>query len=286
MRKKQTSAMSRTNTIPRYMNEIMKYPLLSEEQEKSLAEQVHGEDRVLREKARAALIHSNLRLVVKIAHGFQGHGLQFSDLISEGNLGLMQAVDKFDPAKETRFSTYASFWIKQFMRRAVPDQSGAIRVPVQAVIWIGKLKKATAKLTDKLGRTPTDKELAMELSIQERTVAEIRLSCISTTSIHAPLVQGEDSTFEDVISDSKSKMPDEILDSKESVRYLVSLLDELDPRERNVIRLRYGLDGNRPRTLDEISLLLNRSRERVRQIQKLALDKLRSNFSDEFGLAS
>ena len=286
MRKKQTSAMSRTNTIPRYMNEIMKYPLLSEEQEKSLAEQVHGEDRVLREKARAALIHSNLRLVVKIAHDFQGHGLQFSDLISEGNLGLMQAVDKFDPSKETRFSTYASFWIKQFMRRAVPDQSGAIRVPVQAVTWIGKLKKATAKLTDKLGRTPTDKELAMDLSIQERTVAEIRLSCISTTSIHAPLVQGEDGTFEDVISDSKSKMPDEILDSKESVRYLVSLLDELDPRERKVISLRYGLDGNRPRTLDEISMLLNRSRDRVRQIQKLALDKLRSNFSNEFGLAS
>lgn len=286
MRKNQTSAISRTNTIPRYMNEIMKYPLLSEEQEKSLAEQVHGEDRVLREKARAELIHSNLRLVVKIAHDFQGHGLQFSDLISEGNLGLMQAVDKFDPGKGVRFSTYAALWIKQFMRRAVPDQSGAIRIPVQAVIWIGKLKKATAKLTEKLGRTPTDKELAKELSIQERTVAEIRLSCISTTSIHAPLVQGEDSTFEDVISDSKSAMPDEILNSKESVRYLVSLLDELDPRERKVIRLRYGLDDNRPRTLDEISLLLNRSRERVRQIQKLALDKLRSNFSDEFGLAS
>ena len=268
------------------MNEIMKYPLLSEEQEKSLAEQVHGEDRALREKARTTLIHSNLRLVVKIAHEFQGRGLQFSDLISEGNLGLMQAVDKFDPGKGVRFSTYAALWIKQFMRRAVPDQSGAIRIPVQAVIWIGKLKKATAKLTDKLGRTPTDKELAMELSIQERTVAEIRLSCISTTSIHAPLVQGEDGTFEDVISDSKSKMPDEILDSKESVRYLVSLLDELDPRERKVIRLRYGLDGNRPRTLDEISMLISRSRERVRQIQKLALDKLRSNFSDEFGLAS
>lgn len=286
MRKNQTSAISRTNTIPRYMNEIMKYPLLSEEQEKSLAEQVHGEDRALREKARNTLIHSNLRLVVKIAHEFQGRGLQFSDLISEGNLGLMQAVDKFDPGKGVRFSTYAALWIKQFMRRAVPDQSGAIRIPVQAVIWIGKLKKATAKLTDKLGRTPTDKELAMELSIQERTVAEIRLSCISTTSIHAPLVQGEDGTFEDVISDSKSKMPDEILDSKESVRYLVSLLDELDPRERKVIRLRYGLDGKRPRTLDEISTLLNRSRERVRQIQKLALDKLRSNISDEFGLAS
>ena len=286
MRKKQTSAMSRTNTIPRYMNEIMKYPLLSEEQEKSLAEQVHGEDRMLREKARAALIHSNLRLVVKIAHDFQGHGLQFSDLISEGNLGLMQAVDKFDPSKETRFSTYASFWIKQFMRRAVPDQSGAIRVPVQAVTWIGKLKKATAKLTDKLGRTPTDKELARELSIQERTVSDIRSYCISTTSIHAPLAQGEDSTFEDVISDSRSAMPDEILNSKESIRYLVSLLDELDPRERKVIRLRYGLDGKRPRTLDEISMLLNRSRERVRQIQKLALNKLRTGCSDEFGLAS
>ena len=286
MRKNQTSAISRTNTIPRYMNEIMKYPLLSEEQEKSLAEQVHGEDRALREKGRAMLIKSNLRLVVKIAHEFQSRGLQFSDLISEGNLGLMQAVDKFDPGKGVRFSTYAALWIKQFMRRAVPDQSGAIRIPVQAVIWIGKLKKATAKLTDKLGRTPTDKELARELSIQERTVSDIRSYCISTTSIHAPLVQGEESTIEDVISDSKSAMPDELLNSKESVRYLVSLLDELDPRERKVIRLRYGLEGNRPRTLDEISMLLNRSRERVRQIQKLALDKLRSNFSDEFGLAS
>ena len=286
MRKNKSSAARRTNSIPLYMSEIMKYPLLTEEQEKSLAEQIRGEDRALREKARAALINSNLRLVVKIAHDFLGQGLQFSDLISEGNLGLMQAVDKFDPSRETRFSTYASFWIKQFMRRAVPGQSGAIRVPVQAVIWICKLKKATAKLTDKLGRTPTDKELARELSIQERTVSEIRLYCIRTTSIHAPLVQGEDSTFEDVISDSKSQMPDEILDTKESVRYLVSLLDGLDPRERKVIRLRYGLDGNRPRTLDEISRQINRSHERVRQIQKLALDKLRTGFSGEFGLAS
>lgn len=286
MRKNKSSVTRRTNSIPLYMSEIMKYPLLTEEQEKSLAEQIRGEDRALREKARAALINSNLRLVVKIAHDFLGQGLQFSDLISEGNLGLMQAVDKFDPSRETRFSTYASFWIKQFMRRAVPGQSGAIRVPVQAVIWICKLKKATAKLTDKLGRTPTDKELARELSIQERTVSEIRLYCIRTTSIHAPLVQGEDSTFEDVISDSKSQTPDEILDSKESVRYLVSLLDELDPRERKVIRLRYGLDGNRPRTLDEISRQINRSHERVRQIQKLALDKLRTGFSGEFGLAS
>ena len=130
------------------------------------------------------------------------------------------------------------------MRRAVPGQSGAIRVPVQAVIWICKLKKATAKLTDKLGRTPTDKELARELSIQERTVSEIRLYCIRTTSIHAPLVQGEDSTFEDVISDSKSQTPDEILDSKESVRYLVSLLDELDPEWKDS----YSFD----RTLDEV----------------------------------
>lgn len=286
MRKNQTSDTACANSIPLYMSEIMKYPLLTEAQEKRLAEQIHGEDRALRENARAMLINSNLRLVVKIAHEFQGQGLQFSDLISEGNLGLMQAVDKFDPARGTRFSTYAALWIKQFMRRAVPGQSGAIRVPVQTVAWIGKLKKATVKLTDKLGRTPTDKELARELSIQERTVSDIRSYCISTTSIHAPLVQGEDGTFEDVISDSRSEMPDEILDSKESVRYLVSLLDELDPRERKVIRLRYGLDGRRPRTLDEISMLLNRSRERVRQIQKLALNKLRTNFPDEFGLAS
>ena len=286
MRKNQTSVTSRTTSVPQYMNEIMEYPLLTEEQEKKLAEQIRGEDRALREKARDTLIKSNLRLVVKIAHEFVGHGLQFSDLISEGNLGLMQAVDKFDPSRETRFSTYASFWIKQFMRRAIPGQSGAIRVPVQAVIWIGKLRKATVKLTDKLGRAPSDKELARELSIQERTVSDIRQYSITTTSIHASLVQGEDSTFEDVISDNDSPMPDEILDSKESVRYLDSLLDELDPRERKIIRLRYGLDGNRPRTLDEISMLVNRSRERVRQIQKLALDKLRTNFSDEFGLAS
>lgn len=280
--------MSTTNTISLYMKEIMKYPLLTEEQEKSLVEQIHGEDRVLREKARTMLIHSNLRLVVKIAHDFQGRGLQFSDLISEGNLGLMQAVDKFDPSKETRFSTYAALWIKQFMRRAVPDQSGSIRVPVQAVIWISKLKKATVKLTDKLGRTPTDKELARELSIQERTVSDIRMYSVSamTTSNQTPLVKGENGTFEDVISDSESPTPDEILDSKEAVRYLVSMLYELNPRERKVIRLRYGLDGNRPRSLDEIGLLLNRSRERVRQIQKLALNKLRTNYSDEFGLAS
>ena len=286
MRKNKTSATFRTTSIPQYMNEIMEYPLLTGEQEKILAEQIHSEDRVLREKARDILIHSNLRLVVKIAQDFKGKGLQFSDLISEGNLGLMHAADMFDPSRETRFSTYASFWIKQYMRRAVADQSGTIRVPLQAARWIGKMKKATFQLTEKLGRIPTDKELAKELSIQERTVSDIRLSFITTTSIHAPFAQREDGCFEDVIADGKATMPDEILNDKESFRYLVSLLNELDPRERKVIRLRYGLDGNRPRTLDEISMLLNRSRERVRQIQELALNKLRTNFSDEFGLAS
>lgn len=286
MRKNKTAASSRSNTIPLYIKEIMKYPLLTGEQENTLAKRIHSKDRLLREEARDVLIHSNLRLVVKIAQDFKGKGLQFSDLISEGNLGLMHAADMFDPAKGAKFSSYAALWIKQFMRRAVAGQSGTIRVPLQVVIWTGKIKKATFKLTDKLGRIPTDKELAKELSIRERTVSAIRQSLITTASIHAPLVQGEDCCFEDIIADGKASMPDVILDDKESIRYLVSLLDELDPHERKVIRLRYGLDGSHPKTLDEIGKLINRSRERVRQIQKLALNKLRTNFPDEFGIAS
>ena len=286
MRKNKTSASPRTNSIPLYMSEIMKYPLLTGEQEKILTKQMHSRDHVLREEARDALINSNLRLVVKIAQDFKGKGLHFSDLISEGNLGLMRAADMYDPAKGAKFSSYAALWIKQYMRRAVADQSGTIRVPLQALTWIGKIKKTTFKLTDKLGRLPTDKELAKELSIQERTISDIRQSLFTTTSIHAPLVQGEDGCFEDIIADEKASMPDEILDDKESIRRLVSLLDELEPYERKVIRLRYGLDGSDPMTLDEISKLINRTRERVRQIQKLALNKLRTNFPDQFGLAS
>jgi len=280
-----STSSSKTNTISMYMKEIMEYPLLTQEQEKVLVDRISKEeDGALCEEARDRLIKSNLRLVVKLAQEFTGRGVHFSDLISEGNLGLMRAIDKFDPSHGAKFSSYAALWIKQYMRRAMCDQTGAIHIPVHAVAQISKFKRATVKLTEKLGRTPTDKELAKELSIQERTVSDIRQCCISTTSIHAPVVQGKDGSFEDIISDRRAVMPDEILNRKESFLHLSSVLQELPPCERKVICLRFGLDGRHPRTLDEISVLINRTRERVRQIQNHALEKLRTNFSDEYGM--
>jgi RNA polymerase primary sigma factor len=285
MRKKQTSvpsAIFKTSIIHLYMKDISNCPLLAAEEERRLSERLRGKDRVLREEARSTLVNSNLRLVVRIARDFKGMGLPFPDLVSEGNLGLMRAAETFDLSMGARFSSYAALWIKQYMRRALCSQTGAIRVPIQAMARIGKLKRTELELTDRLGRIPTDAELAAALSIQERTVSDIRLSNIKTTSIHAPVRNGEDGCLEDFISDRNAVMPDEALNRKESLRLLSRHLKALDSRERMVICLRFGLDGGCPRTLDEISQLIHRTRERVRQIQNLALDKLRAGFSDEF----
>ena len=273
--------IAKTDSMKLYMNEVGQIPLISPEQEKVLAAQIHGENRALHDEACATLIKANLRLVVKIAHDFKGFGLPLCDLISEGNLGLVRAVEKFDPAKGAKFSSYAAWWIKQSMRRALANQASVIRIPVQSAGKINKIKLANMKLTEQLGRAPTDNELADNLSLSERTVAALRLSDLKTISLHAPIQQGEDGSFEDVISDRNAMMPDHIVGDEESVQRLFSLLGELDARERQIIQLRFGLDGRRPKTLEEVSQMIHRTRERVRQLQNQALAKLRAKLADE-----
>ena len=273
--------IAKTDSMKLYMNEVGQIPLISPEQEKVLAAQIHGENRTLHDEACATLIKANLRLVVKIAHDFKGFGLPLCDLISEGNLGLVRAVEKFDPAKGAKFSSYAAWWIKQSMRRALANQASVIRIPVQSAGKINKIKLANMKLTEQLGRAPTDNELADNLALSERTVAALRLSDLKTISLHAPIQQGEDGSFEDVISDRNAMMPDRIVGDEESVQRLFSLLGELDARERQIIQLRFGLDGRRPKTLEEVSQMIHRTRERVRQLQNQALAKLRAKLADE-----
>ncbi|MEI6422784.1 MAG: sigma-70 family RNA polymerase sigma factor [Lentisphaerota bacterium] len=278
-----TSSLSKNDTMKVYMQDIGQISLVTKDEEVELAAKIHGNDPKLKEEARATLIKANLRLVVKIAHDFKGLGLPLLDLISEGNIGLMRAVEKFDPAKGAKFSSYAAWWIKQSMRRALANQSKTIRIPVQSAGKINKIKSARLKLTEKLGREPTDAEIAGFLEFSERTVAGLRLADLRTFSLHDPIQQGEDGEFQDIIPDRHASIPDRILGDLESVSRLTNLMESLDEREKMILKMRFGLDGNKPRTLEEVSQEIGRTRERVRQIQNQALTKLKSMLIDESG---
>jgi len=274
---------SKNDTMKVYMQDIGQISLVTKEEEVELAARIHGNDPVDREKARKILIQANLRLVVKIAHDFKGLGLPLLDLISEGNIGLMRAVEKFDPAKGAKFSSYAAWWIKQSMRRALANQSRTIRIPVQSAGKINKIKSARMKLTEQLEREPTDAEIAEFLEFSERTVTGLRLADLRTFSLHDPIQQGEDGEFQDIIPDRNALTPDRILGDIESLDRLRGLLSLLDEREKMILKMRFGMDGSRPRTLEEVSQEIGRTRERVRQIQNQALAKLREKLADEAG---
>ena len=278
--------VSKNDTMKVYMHDIGQIELVTKDQEVDLAAAIHGEDNMAHEAARTTLIKANLRLVVKIAHDFKGLGLPLLDLISEGNIGLMRAVEKFDPGKGAKFSSYAAWWIKQSMRRALANQSRTIRIPVQSAGKINKIKSVRMKLTEKLGREPTDAEIADHLAYSERTVAGLRLADLRTFSLQDPIQQGEDGEFQDIIPDRGTMTPDRLLSDVESVSRLISLLSELDIRERMILQMRFGLDGKRPKTLEEVSQEIGRTRERVRQIQNQALTKLRALLADEAGFAN
>ncbi|MDX9979047.1 MAG: RNA polymerase sigma factor RpoD/SigA [Lentisphaeria bacterium] len=259
------------DTMHLYMQNIGQYPLVTPKEEVELAARIAAGD----EAARAKLIRSNLRLVVKIAHDFKGLGLPLVDLISEGNIGLMRAVEKFDPSKGAKLSSYAAWWIKQSMRRGLANQSRTIRIPVQSAGKISKIQTSRNKLAEQLGREPTDKEIAKETNLTERTVSGLRLGKPSTISLQDPIQHGEDGEFRDIIPDEKSLAPDEIVKDEETLKHMLALTDRLDERELTILRLRFGLNGERPRTLEEVSQTIGRTRERVRQIQNQALEKLR-----------
>ncbi|MCK4983682.1 MAG: sigma-70 family RNA polymerase sigma factor, partial [Victivallaceae bacterium] len=280
------SSGSKNDTMKVYMQDIGQISLVTKQEEIELAAAIHGDDEKAHDDARAVLIQANLRLVVKIAHDFKGLGLPLLDLISEGNIGLMRAVEKFDPAKGAKFSSYAAWWVKQSMRRALANQSRTIRIPVQSAGKINKIKSVRMKLAEELGREPTDAEIAKHLDFSERTVAGLRLADLRTFSLHDPIQQGEDGEFQDIIPDRRAMTPDQILGDVESVDRLLDLLEDLDGRERLILQMRFGLDGSRARTLEEVSQQIGRTRERVRQIQNQALTKLKGMLADEAGFAA
>ena len=277
---------SKNDTMKVYMGEIAQIPLVNKKEEQELSEAIHSTDPARYEAARTTLIKANLRLVVKIAHDFKGLGLPLLDLISEGNIGLMRAVEKFDPAKGAKFSSYAAWWIKQSMRRALANQSRTIRIPVQSAGKINKIKTVRMKLAEELGRDPSDAEIAEHLDFSERTVSGLRLADLRTISLHDPIQQGEEGEFQDIIPDRHAMTPDQIIGDIESVFRLMDLLDKLEERERKILEMRFGLRGGKTLTLEEVSQQIGRTRERVRQIQNQALAKLKQLLMDEAGYSN
>jgi RNA polymerase primary sigma factor len=273
-KKKQSDNPMTTSQV--YMRNIIDFSLLSPEEEVKLAEEIKSDDKVVHDAARTKLVKANLRLVVKIANEFMGRGLAKHDLISEGNIGLMTAAEKFDPAKGAKFSTYSTWWIKQAMRRAIAEQSRTIRIPVQSVEKINRIKKAQKELAKKFGRNPTDRELAELLELSPRTVSELRHTNLSTSSLNEPIVYGEEGEIQDFIPDKLEQAPDRILGDAEIIDRLRSLVKQLCPREREVLQMRFGLDGHPVMTLEDVGEAVGCTRERVRQIQNKAIKKLYS----------
>ncbi len=254
-----------------YLREIGQVALLKPSEEVALAARIKRGD----QKARDHMIQANLRLVVKIAHDYDGLGLPLLDLINEGNIGLMKGVERFDPTKGGKLSTYASWWIKQFIRRGIANQSKTIRLPLHLVDKIGRMKRIALHLQEVLGREPTDQEIAEDLGISRERVTALRNSCVRPASLDAPLVEGESGTLGDLVQDDQAEDPYEHLEEKTQGVMVDELVERLPARERAIVQERFGLAGRRPRTLEEIGQELGVTRERIRQIQKLALKHLR-----------
>ena len=259
------------NGIKIYLREIGQIALLTPQQEIELAARIKRGDK----KARAQMIKANLRLVVKIAHDYSNLGLPLLDLISEGNIGLMKAVERFDPKKGGKLSTYAAWWIKQSIKRALANQAKTIRLPVHLVDKISKMKRASHSLSERLGREPTDAELAERLAMPVAKVTQLRTISIRPASLDAPIGDDDATEFSEIVGDESALTPFELLRDKTLRQDISEVLSELDAREAEILTLRFGLDGSKPKTLEEVGKRFRVTRERVRQIQNIALTKLR-----------
>jgi RNA polymerase primary sigma factor len=254
-----------------YLREIGQVKLLTPEEEIELAARIKKGDK----KAREQMIKANLRLVVKIAHDYEGFGLPLLDLISEGNIGLMKAVERFDPSKGGKLSTYGSWWIKQSIKRALANQSKTIRLPVHLVDKISKMRRVAMKLQEEFGREPTDEELAEELGMTASRVAQMRTAAIRPASLDAPIGDDDSNNYSEIIADENADTPYELLEEQTVTRMLQEMVKTLDLREATILRYRFGLDGGSEKTLEEVGEKFGVTRERVRQIQNIALNKLR-----------
>jgi RNA polymerase primary sigma factor len=257
--------------IKLYLREIGQVKLLTPQEEIELAAKIKKGDK----KAREQMIKANLRLVVKIAHDYENFGLPLLDLINEGNIGLMKAVERFDPAKGGKLSTYGSWWIKQSIKRALANQSKTIRLPVHLVDKISKMRRTAMKLQEVFGREPTDEELAEEMGMTASRVAQMRTAAIRPASLDAPIGDDDSNNFAEVVQDENADTPYEKLEDKTVTRMLQEMVKTLDAREATILRYRFGLDGGNEKTLEEVGQKFGVTRERVRQIQNIALNKLR-----------
>lgn len=261
------------DSVKLYLKGIGKFELLKPEEEPILAQRILEHD----EEAKERLINANLRLVVNIAKHYVGRGLQFLDLIEEGNLGLMKAVDKFDYTKGYKFSTYATWWIRQAITRAIADQARTIRIPVHMVETINKMTRTQRQLVQDFGREPTAEELsdAMDGLLSPKKIREIQRIAMDPVSLETPIGEEDDSHLGDFIEDKESVSPNDFATRQLLKEELYNILKDLTDREERVIRLRYGLDDNRPRTLEEVGKEFGVTRERIRQIEAKAIRKLR-----------
>ncbi|MBT5902717.1 MAG: RNA polymerase sigma factor RpoD/SigA [Opitutaceae bacterium] len=255
-----------------YLQEIGKTPLLKPEEEVTLANRIQNGDKA----ARDHMISANLRLVVKIAMDYKDFGLPLLDLISEGNIGLIKAVERFDPTKGGKLSTYAAWWIKQSIKRALANQSKTIRLPVHLVDKIAKMRRTAMALTEELGREPTDEEIAIELQIPTNKVAHLKSVSVRPASLDAPVGDaGDSTTFGEMVGDERTANPLETLHESSEKSDLQAMIEELDDREAEILRHRFGLEGYDELTLEEVGQKFNVTRERIRQLQNIALSKMR-----------
>ena len=254
-----------------YLREIGQIPLLTPERECELAARVRKGDH----EARSLMIRSNLRLVVKIAFEYANRGLPLLDLISEGNLGLLTAVERFDPSKRSRLSTYACWWIKQAIQRALANQGKTIRLPIHIVERLSKMRRVARQMSEELGREPTDDELADEVGLSRARVAQMRTAATHAASLDAPVGEDESVELGDVVCDAEAPTPFDQAGESSQHDVLNQILSGLTQREQRVIRARFGLDGADEKTLAELGAEIGLTRERVRQLQEMALRKLR-----------
>ncbi len=274
IRSRRSSAQSPLET---YLREINETPLLTAAQEKELARRIGDGD----SSARDGMVRANLRLVVNIARNYVGKGLDLPDLIEEGNLGLLRAVEGFDPSMNTRFSTYAGYWIKLSIKRALINTGKTIRIPAYMAQLLTEWRRATAELQEDLGRPPTQEEVAVHMKLPRRKLNLIKKAIRIYNAAPQSDSAEDGQTIDATIMDVRVKTPDATLIETDDVRQVLALLDQMGEREATVLRLRFGLDGDEPKTLKEIGERLGLTRERVRQIEREALGALREEMETE-----